>query len=276
MKTILSCILLLLISSIAQAEPEFKIIPLQHRFASDLLIVIEPMVGANGTVTGYNDQLILRAEPQRMREIEATIERLDTARVNRRITVNASNNTQSKRNTTEATGRINIGNVSIGNHRRSRTNTGNINIEPNIEATIERKQTKRNRNSSQFLNVLDGERAFIRVGKSIPFSEEWITITRHYVQVDRTTGWRDISTGFAVRPQTIGNQVELQITPRIASLNSQGYIDFETLSTTLRVSLGEWVDIAGAMSQQDEVSRRILGHQSGAFSQQNSLNIRVD
>ncbi|MDE0925629.1 MAG: hypothetical protein OR997_00845 [Methylophilaceae bacterium] len=45
-------------------------------------------------------------------------------------------------------------------------------------------------------------------------------MTRRYIQVDRITDWLEVSTGFAVRPRTIGNQVELEVTPRIASLNS--------------------------------------------------------
>ena len=64
---------LLLISCTALAETEFKIITLQHRFASDLLPMIEPMVGADGTATGMNNQLILRAQPARMREIEEVV-----------------------------------------------------------------------------------------------------------------------------------------------------------------------------------------------------------
>jgi len=46
-------------------------------------------------------------------------------------------------------------------------------------------------------------------------------MTRRYIQVDRIIDWLEVNTGFAVRPRTIGNQVELEVTPRIASLNSQ-------------------------------------------------------
>ena len=66
-----------LTSAPVMAETEFKIISLQHRFASDLLPTITPMVGLDGTATGMNNQLILRAQPERMREIEALIEKLD-------------------------------------------------------------------------------------------------------------------------------------------------------------------------------------------------------
>ncbi len=187
---------------------------------------------------------------------------MDIARVNRRITINSSYQNQSQLNRTEARGRVNIDNITIGNDRHARTNSGNI--------IVERNRNNVQKNSSQFLNVLDGERAFIQVGQSIPFTQDWITITRHYVQIERTD-WRNITTGFAVRPRTIGNQVELEITPRIASLNNQGMIDFEELSTTLRISLNEWVDIGGTMQNNDDISRQILGRLNSTSSRIQAL-----
>lgn len=261
-------VLLFMLSSTSLAATEFKIITLQHRFANDLLPVISPMAGTEGTATGIRNQLILRASPERMREIEATIQQLDTARVNRRITVNTDNNSQLQRSRTDLSGKVKVGHVTISNDKYATPNSANINIK--------RSSSRTQHNSSQFLNVLDGERAFIRVGHSIPFTQDWVVITSRYIQTGSTTDWRDVSTGFAVRPRTIGNQVELEITPRIAKLNSHGYIDFEELSTTVRVALGEWVDIGSTMQNRDDVSRKILGISSSASSQSSGLVIKVD
>ena len=259
---------LMSLSLSAPAETALQVITLQHRFADDLLPTIIPMVGIDGTATGMRNQLILRASPDRMHDIEMIILQLDVARVNRRITINTNSNSQKQFNRTESNGKIKIGNVTISNDRRTTANTANV--------EFERQHSSQNNNSSQFLNVLDGERAFIRVGKIVPFTQEWVTMTKRYIQVDRITDWREVSTGFAVRPRTIGNQVELEVTPRIASLNSQGYIDFEELSSVLYVSLGEWVDIGGTMQNHDDVSRQILGRQHSTLSQNSNLMIRVD
>lgn len=252
----------------AQAETELKIITLQHRFADDLLPTISPMVGLDGTATGIRNQLILRASPERMREIIVIVDQLDTARVNRKITINRSTNQDIQNSRIEANGNIQVGRVTIGNTKQTRQNTGNINIEQTTRTTQQ--------SSSQFLNVVDGERAFIRVGQMIPFTQEWRTITRRYTQIERVTDWQEVSTGFAVRPRTIGNQVELEVTPRIARLNAQGYIDFDELSTTLRVQLGEWVDIGSTMQSHDDVSRKILGISSSYSNENNGLIIKVD
>ena len=255
------------------AETEFKIISLQHRFASDLLPNITPMVGLDGTATGMNNQLILRAQPERMREIEALIEKLDAARVNRRITVSNSLQQNSQTSTTEASGTVLLdtgrsGNVTISNSRRTQSNGGRLIVERNTSST---RQT-----GNQFINVLDGERAFISSGQIVPFTQEWVSITRRYVQIERFTDWREVTTGFAVRPRTIGNQVELEITPRISSMNQQGFIDFNELSTIVSLNIGEWLDIGGTMQNKDEISRKILGSQSVSNSQNSRLLIKVD
>jgi hypothetical protein len=259
---------LLLFSLTAFAETEFKIITLQYRFASDLLPMIEPMVGADGTATGMNNQLILRAQPARMREIEAMVEQLDAARVNRKITVSTSNQLQSQQERVEAKGSAKVGKVTVSNDRHSKPNSGRVEVENSSRNS--------NQSSNQFINVLDGERAFIRVGQIVPFTQEWVTITRRYVHVERFTDWHEVSTGFAVRPRTVGNEVELEITPRIARLNNQGFIDFEELTTVVRTTLGNWVDIGGTMQQNDEVSRKILGLQNTSSQQKSSLAIKVD
>lgn len=265
-------LILLLFSLPAAAETVFKIFTLQHRFASDLLPVISPMVGADGLANGIDNQLIIRADPARMQEIEAVVAKLDAARVNRRITVSNSNNLQTQRERVVASGSKKVGKVTIGNDRSAIPNSGRVDIENN--------SSNNRQNSSQFINVLDGERAFIRVGQIVPFTQEWITITRRYIQVDRFTNWRDVTTGFTVRPRAVGDvnskQIELEITPRIAKLNGGGNIDFEELSTVIRAPLGSWVDIGGTMQQNDEISRKIFDRQSIANKQNGNIQIKVD
>ena len=257
----------LILSFAAIAETEFKIFTLQHHFAADLLPVISSMVGADGVATGTNNQLIVRASPERMREVEQTIAQLDNERINRKITVKTSNNVQMQQERTEASGNVKVGKVTVANNKRAPPNSGNVDIERNNSNTSQ--------NSNQFINVLDGERAFIRVGQIVPFTDEWVTITRHYVQVERFTDWREISTGFAVRPRTIGNEVELEITPRIARPNGQ-FIDFEELTTIVHTSLGNWVDLGGTMQNNDDVSRKILGLQRTSSQQNSNLMVKVD
>ncbi len=272
MKKCLLALWLLAYGLCAWAETEFKIITLQHRFASDLLPVIEPMVGPDGTANGIDNQLIVRASPERMHEIEAIVTKLDAARTNRKITVRSGQTAQSEQTKVDARGAVKVGKVTVANDRRARPDS----------AHVEAGQTNRStqQTGQQFINVLDGERAYIRAGQIVPFTEEWISLTRRYVRVERFTDWREISTGFAVRPRTVGNpenrQIELEITPRISSLDGRGQIDFEELSTIVRTTLGTWIDLGATMQKNDDVSHKILGFSANYSSTESSLQIRID
>jgi type II secretory pathway component GspD/PulD (secretin) len=259
---------LLLFSFSASAFAELKIFTLQHHFANDLISTISPLVGSDGAVTGMNNQLIVRATPEQMREIEALVTQLDTERINRKITVRSSQSSNINNQRIEANGKIKMGKIIVGNDQSRPSNTVNIDLD--------NQQNRTSQNTQQFINVLDGERAYIRAGAIVPYTQDWASITRHYVQVVSTTDWQEISTGFAVRPRTIGNQVELEITPRIAKLNTNQFIDFEALSTVIKVNLGEWVDIGGTMQQKDDVSRKILGSTSLNLNKNSTLIIKVD
>ena len=277
---LLVCTNFFVVCTNAFAETEFKIFTLQHRFASDLLPFVEPMIGTDGTANGIDNQLIIRASPQRMQEIEALVAKMDAVRVNRKITVSTSNNLQSEHERVEASGSAKVGKVTIGNNRRAHLSNKHSNKPNSGRVDVENNSSNTRQTSKQFIQVLDGERAFIRVGQLVPFTQEWVTLTQRYIQVDRFTDWREVTTGFAVRPRTIGDPnsklVELEITPRIARLNDQGYIDFEELTTVIRTSLGSWVDIGGTMQQNDEVSRKILGRQSLSSQQNSNLSVKVE
>lgn len=265
---------LLLFSISAQAVTDFKIITLQHRFADDILPIIQPLAGDDGVITGMQNQIIIRVSPERMPEIEQAIANMDTVQQNLKITVSHQNNSNAANDGVSVSGRKRIGNVEVttNHYPNNRPN----NRQSGVQVGIQNQQSNSRNSSNQFINVMDGGTGFIRVGQSVPFTQEWVNYMRRYVSVQRTTEFIDITTGFAVRARSIGSEVEVEITPRIAKLNQQGFIDFEELSTVIRVNKGEWFDLGGTMQQNDEVSRAILSRQNSRQSQDSHLEIRID
>jgi len=254
----------------AEAATEFKIITLQHRFAEDILPAIQPLVGSGGTASAMQNNLIIRTSTENMTEIEQLISTLDTARQNLKITVNRNKSTNADKSNANMTIRKRIGNIVVETDSRQRT------VRDGASLNVENRQVRSNSLNSQFIQVIDGEKAFISVGQSIPYTQEWVSLTHRYISTQRTTEFIAIDTGFAVRPRTTGNLVELEITPRFSQLNQRGTIDFETLTTTIRASRGEWVDLAGIMLNKDDVSRAILSWQSDSQSSDGQLFIKVE
>jgi len=268
-----SCLLFIACLCLAwhsHAATEFKIITLQHRFAEDILPAIQPLVGSGGTVSAMQNNLIIRTSSENMAEIEQIISTLDTARQNLKITVNRNKNISSDGSRTEVAVRKRIGNVVVETESSRRI------IRDGAAVTIGNQQNNSSSSNSQFIQVIDGEKAFISVGQSIPYTQEWISLTHRYSSTQRTTQFVTIDTGFAVRPRAIGNQVELEITPRFSQLGQRGTIDFETLTTTIRASRGEWVNLADIMQQKDDISRAILGWQSNYQASNSQLLIKIE
>jgi type II secretory pathway component GspD/PulD (secretin) len=270
MKKVWVFLLLSLFCSYASAQTEFKIITLQHRFAQDLLPAVQPMVGEGGTASAVNNQLLVRATPERMVAIEQAVAALDVSRKNVRITISHDDVQQSRLDRLGISGRLRSGDVRIG--------AGEVQpgMRDGLQLEVDRGQTSMSQRGSEFVTVLDGERAFIRVGQSVPYTQQWALFTQRYLSIQQATEFRDITTGFAVRPRYIGDQLELEIAPRIARLNNSGFIDFEELATTVRVTPGQWFDLGGTMQSKDEVSRAILRNQQGDEVQTTSLMIKVD
>lgn len=246
----LCCVILGLVCvcSAAWAETQFKMITLQHRFGQDLLPAIQPLVGADGTASAIDNQLLIQASPERMATIEQAVAALDTEVRTWRIRVDRSRAGHASGSRLEANGSVSRGDVRIQGPGRNRPGGSGVTVE----------MERRDSSTSEQIAVLDGAQAVIAVGQSIPFTEHWLTLARRYADLRQTVQYRDITTGFSVRPRLIGQEVELEIVPRLASLRSDGVIEFAELGSTVRVVPGLWFDLGAAMHVHDEVSQAIL------------------
>ena len=263
---------LLLGSMVALAAPtEFRMISLQHRFAKDVLPVIESMVGPEGKVSALDNHLMVTATPEQLEAIEQVLAKLDVERRTWRITIGYDDQRDRKVTSAGVRGRVRAGDIVIGTDAAGHASgAGDVRIE--IDQRSQRQATK----LTQFLSVTDGEQAFIRVGQSIPYTQQWLSLTQRHVHLQQSTRFHDITTGFVVRPRSIGNEVELAIAPRIADLGSTGVVDFQALQTTVRVLPGQWFDLGGAMQSRDEVSRSILEQGDSEDARGRQLMIRID
>ena len=260
-------LMLLLQAGAVMAAEQFRMITLQYRLARDVLPVIEPMVGINGSVRAIDNHLLISASPEQLVQIETVIARLDVMRQNVRITVSHASDLQLQQRGAAVSGRASAGDVEVVVPPA---------VGDGVGLQVYDSNTRSRDTGTEFLTVLDGEQAFIRVGQIVPFTQRWILLTRRYAIVQESVEFQDITTGFAVRPHYIGDQVELEITPRIARWNQAGFIDFEELSTIVRVSPGEWFDLGSTMQAHDEVSQAILAGEQRAERRNSTLRIKVN
>ena len=123
-RILMGMLALLLVSfSLMAGQNEFRMITLKHRFAEDILPIVQPMVGESGTANAMDNHLIIRTTPDRMAAIEQVVAQFDVAHRNIRIEISHENNMQMEgsRATISGGGRIDNGEIVIGDRppRRS-------------------------------------------------------------------------------------------------------------------------------------------------------------
>lgn len=241
---------------------EMKMIRLQHRMPEEFVSTISQLLAGDGTVSALNGYLVVQANPEKLAQIESLIQQLDTRPQNIRISVQRSGLSQ-----TEATDASVSGRVSQTTHRTAR-------IEGN--ASIHQLRSTQQSTSEFSLTVLENHAGFISTGQTVAFSQQWLIYTRQYIQRQQRIDYHDIETGFSVRPRLIGNEIELEVRPAFRSLQHMGTVDFEVLSTLIRVPPGQWVDIGATMQQRDEVSRTILGFGDNQSENKHQFRIKAD
>lgn len=266
MRTLLLTLLIAFLTGTAEAAPQFKIITLQHRFAEELLPTVQPLAGERGTVSAFSNQLIINAEPDAVATIEEVVRQMDVERRNWRITVGNTGTGSRSDTQTGVSGEVGRDVRVAVPDKRGRTRRG-VNVE------LDERTRSWTQSGSMEIQTLDGEPAYIRVGQEIPYTATWIDLTRRHARVVQDVQWRDVSTGFSVRPRQIGDRVDLEVIPRLSAPGGHGTIDFTELATHIQARPGEWVDLGSMLSSRDEVSRAIL--QSGDGSRKSSMQLRI-
>ncbi|MBU1689886.1 MAG: hypothetical protein KJ958_13865 [Gammaproteobacteria bacterium] len=283
LKKLIVTLLLSILTMAALADYPLKIIPLKHRSAEELIPVIRPMLGAGENIGGMNYQLFVRASDKGMRDIELLLAELDRARKNLKITLQQDVARSSGATSQGVSGEGRVGDVRvIASSRGEFVRPGGLVIggaeEDSLRYRITRSTGSSQDNNSQFINVLEGAPAFIRVGQSLPYVQRFLVFAGNRVAYGQDTQFLNVTTGFDVLTRLNGDRVELEIAPRLSFVGNGGIQDvrFQELRTTVSAKLGEWVDLGGMTSGRDEVSRAILETASTQSGERRAVRLKVE
>lgn len=264
------------------ADPELRVIPLKHRLADEVVPVVRPLLAPGESVSGMDSRLIVRAAPRTFAQIEHVLAEVDTPRRNLRISVRHAGESERVQDHQGVSGDVRRGNTRIvvtnGTRSKGGVTVGQTGPDGNVQLRSERHVTTKRDTSTQNLTVLDGGRAFLRVGESIPQVQPFLALVGSRLGVVAGIQYQDVTTGFEVEPRILGEQIQLTVTPRLAFRSNQGAqtINFQELGTVVTVKPGEWVDLGGAVESANEVNRQILGTRRSTDSEESRFLIRVD
>jgi type II secretory pathway component GspD/PulD (secretin) len=230
-KALLSLMVIILLRGVSlAAERIIEVIPVYNRPASEMQALLGPLLEDTDQVIADGSNLVVKTKPERLKDIVTLIEKLDTPLNNLIITVIQSGNTTAE--------------------QLNAANRANLNLPIKSGGTLDSHyyQTKdQNSNeSTQTIRILENNTAHITVGKTYPIQDVQLYNAGYgFPAISTSTQFIDATTGFAVTPRLVEQQVILDVSPWSEKVNARNQLKSQSAQTTIRINLGEWVDLGG-------------------------------
>lgn len=247
-KRFLQIVLFTFLSTLACAQQETEIISLRHRTLDQVLPALQPLLEPGGALTGMNDQLIVRASRGNREQIRQALAAIDTPARRLLIRVSQNREAQSRQQSAELVGRVTSGETKTELRRGEATVTARANDWQGTQAIA----------GTQTIQVVEGGRALIRVGQSLPLPFRQVTTGPRGMVVNEGVVYRDLGQGFYATPRVVGKRVTVDISPQFDTPGDRGYgsVNTQHLSTTVSGYLGEWLELGGVNQQADSGQSR--------------------
>ncbi|MBS7691288.1 secretin [Pseudomonas lalucatii] len=240
---------------------------LNYRSADEVLPVVQSVLGNEGRVSPYGNQLIVNAAPEKIAEIRQLLDQLDTRPRRLLISVASSESSYQSDRGYRADGSISAGGAEVV--------IGQGEIDGRDQLRIIRRSTDSRGGGTQQVQATEGYPALIQVGQSVPLT----TYDRnHYGQVYGATQYRDVTRGFYVTASLSGELVHISISSNRDRLSASqpGVINLQSTDTRVSGRLGEWISI-GAVDEQNQADQAdFLQRRSTQGREDLSLRVKVE
>ncbi|MEG0968135.1 MAG: secretin [Pseudomonas sp.] len=232
----------LLLSFSVSALAATEVLPLNNRTSAELLPTAQSFIGKDGSVSAFENKLIVNADAKKIGDLRTLLQQLDTAP--RRLLISVDNN--------DSNFQDNRGNARVIHY-------GTANREGGM----------------QQVQASEGSPALIQVGQSIPITS---TSTDGYGRVQSDTEYRNVTQGFYVTASVTGDTVHLDISTNNDRMSQERPDVVKVQSTDTKVSgkLGEWITLAG-VNQQSQADRSASALSYSTQRGENmTLRVKVD
>lgn len=277
----LAALLLALLCGTASAQMRVEVIPLQHRMADDVIPVVRPLLAAGGSVTGMNNQLVVKTTPENLAEIRAVLDSIDQRLRQLRISVRQDTDQFGDFSRQSVSGRAEAGDVTIRQGGEAGPDGLTVGIgdrDDNVRYQRRDWNTDQADRGSYQVRTVEGQPAFIQTGQAVPIPQRTVTKYNGTRVVQDTVEYHNADSGFWVLPRLHGEQVTLMISPYTSRVGPGPYPAFDVQSTETTISgrLGQWIAIAGIDQSTRRSSRELLSGSSEQTFENRSIQVRVD
>lgn len=253
-----SILLLCICLGPALAQDAMETIRLSHRLADQLIPELRPLLAPGGAITGHNELLIIRTTPANLEQLRQVIAALD--RPARRLL-------------------ISVRHAGLTSHAQSGA-AARIELRPGgstVQGRVVDSRHNTSENVAQQVQTIEGGRAFIQVGQSLPIPmRQYLPVAGGYAISDSII-YRDIGSGFYAQPRLAGDRVTLEIfAANDAPGTVYGSAEQRRIATTVSGRLGEWLPLGGVTQRLDGDGRSLSGYGAASSGESRQVWLKVD
>jgi type II secretory pathway component GspD/PulD (secretin) len=266
-----------------------EVITLKYRTAEQVMPLLRPMLDKGGSMTGMQNQLIVRTSPGNLNDLRRILATIDAMPRRLLITVRQDAALERERTQSDISGRIvtGSGGVAVGETARGAGGVAQVQRGDDVlRARIDNTRSLSDDRNAHTVQVLEGNSAFINFGQSVPVQQTQVTPTivngRIVNSVNNTVQYRDAQSGFYVLPRVSGDRVTLDISPQRDTFAAPeqnlppGSINTQRAATTVAGRLGEWIEIGGIAQSGVNQQSAILGSTRETSADNRRILVKVD
>lgn len=237
----------------------------RYQPAETFVSVLKPLVAANGTVTTFNNVLIIKTTSDNYQELTQLINQLDKPAKQLLISVRNNSQQSSTHDGFDSQARIKIGNTTISNTHPT----------PDKNRVVIRRGTLANQNNGvKQVRTVEGHPAFIQIGQQIPVKEHSNYGNYH----ESRTYYKNVTEGFYITVRVNGSQAHIQLNSHNNRVNpyQQQTINTQQTNTSFTAPLGQWVNFGGITNNSQKNNKELLSRHYSTANQQLQYSIKID
>jgi type II secretory pathway component GspD/PulD (secretin) len=282
MRTSLLLALILYVTGSNAQQMQLEVIPLKNRTAEQIIEVIKSLIPSGATMSGMNNQLIIKSTPANLAEIKQLLNSIDQPLRRLLITVIQDQDIQSINQSQSISGEVNVGNATIRNRSTTSnqriTITGSDRDNNNINFQLNNNKTTSLSNNQYTVQALDSQPAFIQSGLSVPVRNQNAYLGRNGVIIQNKVEYVAATSGFYVLPRVNGDRVNIMVAPNLTDVEGRGTPTFvvQNAQTTVSGRLGDWIEIGGLSTASRRDNRGLLSSNQSKQKDSRTILIKVE
>ncbi len=279
-KTVVLTLVFFFLATPVFAQMKMEIFPLKHRQAVELVLVVEPLLGGVGSVTGIRNQLVVRTTPVNLAVVRSVLKKLDTASINLRITVREGTSLHLKENDAELSADARLGKKGQIAVSPGPSKSGGLIVAPSrkgakVTGRIQQRDLRATGNNSQQVVTQDGQPAVIHITQTIPFTETEGVHSGKGSRHRESVVFQEVTRGFRILPRLQSDRVVMDISP-VSSRFRGGVVASHGIHTTVSGRLGEWIELGSLSENSRSKNSQLLGRSETSTRESKRVFVKVE